>query len=355
MSELFDEIARSLARPMPRRRLLSVVGVALLTASVPALRPRTARAGTAARGFARDAPCSFTGGQFCGFPVNNGFNIGCCWKKGEKFVCCNHNKKVGSWCCRDGYTCGPGDYSLGRPNCMCAGRDCGGKCCAKNQECENGECVNCTSERRCGKGCCKPGEFCASKPQGLCCKDGDNACAVLPRAGSGGRAGRVRCCPPKTTCCANDQRTACCGPDQNCRSGKCTCPKGTPCGSECCTGGKVCTDGICCPKGQTNCNGTCCPSGRCCGNVCCNTGEGCASSVNYAAPRVCCKTDRIVVLPGGQPVCCPKGTAPNESESGCCPPGNPNCCGSDENGLDCLGRFAVCVKGVCVNATPTGH
>jgi hypothetical protein len=349
MSGLFDELARNLATPMPRRRAVYVLGAALVTAAVPGIRPRTAQAGTLALGkFSADAPCSGGGGQFCGFAVNNGVNIGCCWEKGEPFVCCNKNKKTGSWCCPEGYICGPGYTGTippgGKPNCYCKGVECGNTCCPKGKECDNGQCVSCTSEHKCGADCCKKGQFCASPRQSLCCDDGSNYCAVLPKPGSGGKAGKVSCCAKGTTCCQNDKRTDCCGPDQKCRSGKCACPPKTQeCGTDCCktATGEHCSNGKCCPKGKVNCGGkgTCCAQVDCCGDTCCEGNTVCANGT-------CCPPGRGFGS-GKNARCCPPGTVPT-SEKTCCPANDPECCGEGEFQVLCH-KGSTCVSGSCVS------
>jgi hypothetical protein len=369
-----DDLARNLATPMPRRRAVYVLGAALVTAAIPGIRPRTAQAGTLALGkFSADAPCSGAGGKFCGFAVNGGYNYGCCGSQTVPFVCCNHNKESGSWCCDEGYTCGPG-YKLGtapqgaKPNCICNGVACGNKCCPKGKDCDNGECVDCTEEHKCGTSCCKPGQFCASKRQSLCCEDGSNYCAVLPRPGSGGKPGKVSCCPSGTTCCANDKRSDCCKPGQKCVSGKCACPDGKPtCGGECCTGGKVCSKGKCCPKNRTNCgddyccgsNGTACSKGKCCpkgmvncgGNgKCCEQvdccGDTCCQGETVCANGTCCPPGRGFGS-GKNARCCPPGTVPT-SDGNCCPANDPECCYEDGLGVLCPKR-KTCVSGACVS------
>ena len=50
MSNLFDDLARNLAKPMPRRRAVTVLGAALVTAAIPGIRPRPAQAGNLALG-----------------------------------------------------------------------------------------------------------------------------------------------------------------------------------------------------------------------------------------------------------------------------------------------------------------
>jgi hypothetical protein len=183
MSNPFDDLARALATPMPRRRAVCVLGAALVTATVTCVRPRTAHAGALAVGsFSADKPCSYSGGQFCGFEVNGGYNIGCCWKKGERFTCCNHNKEVGSWCCPDGNTCGDGTGKTG-PNCVCSNTCNDGTCCPKSKgRCVKGAC--CPGKRTTfapgtnGKGvaCCPPGTVAVPGATGKCCPKGELGC-----------------------------------------------------------------------------------------------------------------------------------------------------------------------------------
>ncbi len=368
MSNLFDDLARNLASPMPRRRAVYVLGAALITAAVPGIRPQRAEAGTLALGkFSADAPCSGFGGKFCGFAVNGGYNIGCCGSQTVPFVCCNHNKEAGSWCCPAGYTCGPG-YKLGsapqgaKPNCICDGVECGNRCCPDGKQCDSGECVDCTEEHKCGSSCCKRGQFCASKKQSLCCTDGSNYCAVLPKPGSGGKPGKVSCCRSGTTCCANDKRSDCCTPNQKCTSGQCRCPNGKPtCGGECCTEGKVCSNGKCCPKNRTNCgegyccgangstcsNGKCCPKGKInCGGRCCEKDDCCDKTCCDGPSRICvkgkcCPGERL--LKGSR--CCPPNTVATASGT-CCPESDPDCCSADDLMVVC-GNGTTCVGGTC--------
>jgi hypothetical protein len=53
VSEFLDELARSLANPMPRRRALRLIGGAVVTTTAPALFPRKA--------FARAQDCNAFG------------------------------------------------------------------------------------------------------------------------------------------------------------------------------------------------------------------------------------------------------------------------------------------------------
>ena len=63
MSGLLDDVARTLATPMPRRRALRALGAALLAASVPGFRPAQ---GLAARAQVGPKRCAeYTEGPTC--------------------------------------------------------------------------------------------------------------------------------------------------------------------------------------------------------------------------------------------------------------------------------------------------
>src|SRR2546428_13309 len=87
MSDLFDEFAKTLAKPMGRRRALGLVAGAIGGAVVGAVRP--GRAGA-------QAPCTAPGAVLCGDTPNGPFccdsNIGetCCSVPGSapNFTCC---------------------------------------------------------------------------------------------------------------------------------------------------------------------------------------------------------------------------------------------------------------------------
>jgi len=136
----FGELARALAQPISRRRVMRLFGGAVVVAAVPGLRPRLARAGRSTispRVFNTSCgdktgpvvPCSK--GTTCGFETTdrNGYvtcNKGCCQNTGDpaadlsNAVCCNQDKR-GSWCCAKGFTCGSGDNTAADPNCRCHG------------------------------------------------------------------------------------------------------------------------------------------------------------------------------------------------------------------------------------------
>src|SRR4051794_1609959 len=324
---------------MPRRKALGVFAAGVVSVAVPGITPR--RAGAVGR--AVDPPCS-RGGTFCGYPDGGGYNIGCCMGPGgntTNTVCCpGQSGVIGSVCCPTGFTCGNTSKDA-LQNCICHGvvdprtgecncppsKICGNTCCEEHEKCEDGECVPCPDDDRCGsRGCCSNGTTCQNKSTGLCCVHTWNPC------GKGRPGGVKKCCPPLDSCCFNAKTNSvkCCGPGVECEDGRCKCTKDeTRCGEDCCKGHEVCSKGKCCPKGTINCNGKCCKSHLC---------------VLSAGQKVCCPIDRIGT-PNGVPVCCPPGTK-LQSDDTCCAPGSPDCCDSGELSTIC-GRGRICVNGKC--------
>ena len=309
----FDDLARTLAEPMPRRRALRIAGAALLASMVPGLRP----GGAWADGCGPDTHC-----------------IDACTADGDIGACgvespnaCGQIKCALTGCLQAGEKCCPGPDQPW----ICNETD---QCGSPNGP----HCVACPDERQCGKECCKSDEFCASRNRELCCKKGDNACLV-PGAAQG------ICCPPGKQCCFDQHGAACCGANQTCKGGKCVCKEGVTCGEHCCKTGETCSNGKCCPKGKVNCgDGECCKSSAsCCGETCCTGAR--ETCVSGAKGKQCCLRSRIFGS-GSSARCCPGGTV--ATASGCCPPTDLNCCSSfDPAGLACLGPHSVCVKGAC--------
>lgn len=93
----FDELARSLATPLPRRRALRLLGGAIVVAAVPGLRSRSASAGVARAA----AQCPPGGQQTCEqqFPGNG--KMDCCKiaPPSENYQCCRAGKCCGGPCC----------------------------------------------------------------------------------------------------------------------------------------------------------------------------------------------------------------------------------------------------------------
>ena len=335
-----DDLARTLAEPMPRRRALRLLGTSLAAVVVPGGGARMARAATTARSETCDSDerichwdddddyrtpekfyccgpsahieCGPVGGPGGGTCVNNCPSFNPVSKKSQ--YTCTADKpeappgtpgeraswKKGSCCVRPEWKgCFP-DGSC-KPNCSLRGRgyfECGKDCCPPGMECKGEKCVPC------------PGESCTPA-----------------------RGGAARCCPKGTRCCFNNTSTACCGPEQTCHAAKpgrpatCTCNRGADekCGSDCCGKSETCCEGKdCCAPGETCTQGGCCPKGRAvCRSrdrgktICCAKGEFCFWKVE----------DEFVPLVGT----CKRACAPG------------NRCGTQ-----CCGAGYGCKKGACV-------
>lgn len=347
----FDELARALATPMPRRRALRIVGLALLGASVPAVASRAARAAVA-------GGCAFICGDDKSFDCCSGDDT-CCWPPGLNPVCC----PTGNVCDQNAGCVAP--CADGRP--------------------------------RCGVTCCSAGKSCTDPSRSLCCDDGSTLCdgkccpkgfecatlvvagkrneLCVPRCPSGQTRCGVACCPRGTRC--SNPNTATCG----------KCPPGQRgCGKRCCPSGSTCCDaskGLCCKARTETCGGfgttpICCPKGRdACESSpgsrkprCCPKGEKCASVGDESGTippsrqgqKTCCPPERFVPNAGG--VCCPPGytslggklvVPPGGGGGLCCrndklcgSAGNPSCCGTSTFAPE---LDQICCGGTCVSPT----
>lgn len=141
MSErVFDDLARRLAQPMPRRRALRLLGAAVAMAAVPALRPGLASGRSRQR-------------QGCPNPSS----LPC----PAQHKCCVAGSDA--WCCPDTHECQRGIARCLAP-CPDGRRRCGTNifCCEGGEACVGGKCVKtCPSGRaRCGSRCCPKGHAC---------------------------------------------------------------------------------------------------------------------------------------------------------------------------------------------------
>src|SRR5919204_3775783 len=124
MSELFDEIAKTLARPMPRRRAVGLFAGAIGTAAVALLRPGRGRAsaitcppGVPPCGSAGGAAfcCDATTGEICCPGTSAGTGVCCDATAGES--CCTDGAGNG-FCCPFGSAClNPGTNYPCNPPC----------------------------------------------------------------------------------------------------------------------------------------------------------------------------------------------------------------------------------------------
>ena len=254
----FDDIARRLAEPMPRRRALRVAGAALVGAvAVPGLRPRSAAAAGYPCTGLNPLKCSNGGAQVC-VPsdwncCSNELCAGACepWEACSPGAGCDDTPLL----CTDkkaAGTRGGGDptrpkfcsvrLKSGPSTCYPSGRTLTwGWCCHEGETCGKhlGDCE--CEGTECGNACCQEGQVCADEIHSVCCQNNWKPCSV-------GRDHVVKCCPPRDTCCFNHKThtAVCCDNAHPCIDGKCECKKGEErCGATCCHKGQSCVAGVC--------------------------------------------------------------------------------------------------------------
>lgn len=175
-----DQLARTLAEPMPRRRALRLAGMALVAAAVPGLRPRTALAGCGP-----DTPCS----SLCHVPPH----IGGCGVEGSTGCGSQINCRLSGGCMVAGDTCCRGGNGATEDAWICPKNyRCG---TSRNTPCNGGVCgciAPCPPKYQCGDSCCKNGEYCQTYSVGadFCekiCPTGHDKCVGV-------------CCTVNETC-----------------------------------------------------------------------------------------------------------------------------------------------------------
>lgn len=149
MSEpLLDDLARRLARPMPRRRALAVLGGSVAALMLPSLRPR------GAFGQSAEIVCTQPT-QYCRSVTCPSSRICCVGPPDPSTIsqcptnphCCDPCDPTGSRCLGDG-SCGPGPVD---PAACCASQGlqaCGpsGLCCTPDQICDASRGICCPPE-----------------------------------------------------------------------------------------------------------------------------------------------------------------------------------------------------------------
>lgn len=214
MSErFFDDVARTLARPMPRRRALRLIGAALTTTATAALWPRSARSNPPVNCPSGSKPCE----------------RGCC---GEHEICCPKGDGVHAACCLEGQRCCHDEWGRAACcGCTTGFTECGDDCCPEGFLCggsaERRICVYCPSRQVCGSFCCQDDEECVKKRCIRKCSPGERRCDE-------------RCCVERTERCVNGECRPKCDDDE------------IPCGEKCCQRGEVCVGNSYCRK----CGGT---------------------------------------------------------------------------------------------------
>lgn len=185
MSSFFDDLARTLATPMPRRRALRAIGAATAVAALPALRPHPATGHTGSSTDTCPGLTCKSGTSGCCVSTGNGnFHLGgCC---APKATCCKGSDAAGearSWCCEEDLTCG----TWGTANqCTCPTRCKDGACCPRSKgRCVKGKC--CPAIRttfapgtnKKGVACCPPGTIAVPGKIGYCCPRSNKRCCVV--------------------------------------------------------------------------------------------------------------------------------------------------------------------------------
>ena len=335
MTDFLDDLARSLAKPMPRHRALRMFGGALVSIAVPgALRPPMAWASPAGTTLTTQCNPSCGGNRplKCVCPAKGGCFIGGCGEVGSTCCCFEESNAgiPGAVVCPPGTRCGGGK---GKPNCVCL-RPCGDTCCKVGETCADPDLGYCctASETPCRGGktvnCCKPTEYCCS---GKCCP---------PRTRcQPGNPGTCGPCPPKSKKCGK----TCCIKGENCCNGKC-CKKTEKCCSEdhCCEKTETCCGERCCNDQQKCCGDRCCPKQQeCCGDKCCKEGTTC---YKQAGRFGCCPDERLAQTPAGK-VCCPDRFYAEQGT--CCPTGR----ACTECDPPCR-RGEYCQDGFCLPGSP---
>jgi hypothetical protein len=358
LSEFLDELARTLARPMSRRKALRLFGGALVSASVPAaLVPR--------RAWSLPQDCNARGGGCistarCCY-TSDGYAGSCCpWY----FKC----SKTGSGLCAEQYIC-----EDGRDFCGPHGSKI---CCSANEVCFKGVCIEpCPPDQQvCNKVCCPKGtecvrttmygqriETCAPKCPGRRARCGLNCCptnwrcqnpdrGICRKCGTQQEECGQKCCDKHTSYCADPSHSKCCPKNaSSCPTGPVTAPRRT-----CCTKPNRCLRQLPAASGGLTAGSpyVCCPPNR----IAKNNGEPFAC----CAPGQVSLGEKLVVGFGIQGFCC------NESQL-CGSGGNQTCCqrfsqniGTDLNQTCCDGK-CVTLKhdpsncGRCGQACPPGQ
>jgi hypothetical protein len=336
-ARVLDELARTLAQPMPRRRALRMLALSVAAVAVPGVRPNLARGAR-------------TAGPRCNPQVEKccGPDQRVCGRPGKEYCC---PRPSWQWHCG-----GSNDRCVN----MCLGDDLF-PCTAKVPHPESGINGLCCNHRF--HDWCNP--VGTTKP--LCCRDtisGGVKCTEVPASGCADGMRFVPAEPWKPSCelcrgpyCGSGAEARCCPPPNVCKKGVCRCPSGAR-RVDCLYGetGMTAEDphlvasviGVkCCPTRRPHCCGsTCCNKPGCCGTKCCPADTSrCATR---RGQKFCCPKKRTALLDGEQ-VCCPVGTiAVPSPPGGCCPSDTPECCGSLGSGTPACGVGKICVRGECV-------
>ena len=220
MSDLLDELARSLAIPTSRRRALRLLAAAGAAGAIPGT--RRARAAECQPPVCLKCVSNYKLCKHIGQHRGCPFCLSVCADKDSQ--CCYFGPEESGYQpwglivgCPPGTTCGQGQPS--RKRCIC-NYPCGDDCCVRGERCVGGAvCRRCPRDRAsCGPGlhkCCEVDEHCSwpgkdegFPDNGVCCPKGQLGCG---RDGPAGPANWTFCCPKGERCCGKKGKGHCCG------------------------------------------------------------------------------------------------------------------------------------------------
>jgi hypothetical protein len=333
VSEFLDELARSMAKPLPRRRALRLLGGAVVAVAVPGFAKTTK-----AHGATSFHLCEKQGGLLCECNCKGDVCQRICCKPREQYECYCGSVQYGAACkkkcsapCPSNVKCCKEDEfcanSLQQLCCKQGERGCGPRCCQPNEECTTiriGTGSERVCEKRCPQGqawcgrnkCCPPKWNCANEKTGLCkrCRKDQEECGK-------------KCCDRKTS--------RCCGKDLCCKEGRpCCTVKGK---RICCPANTKCVPQVVGESAGPNSDRVCCPPSRLstAEQICCPPGQVALNTPGFRAPP-----------PGISPYCCPPSMVCRSGTTAYCAnlQSDPENCGSC--GTRCASRF--CSGGICV-------
>ncbi len=342
-SHQFDDLTRSLAIGLSRRRAMKVLASGAAGGLAAFLGRHDAAAG---KPCATDKDCPKN--QSCA--TNNR----CTHKCDPALVplCPSCQTPV---CTSTGYQCQAANDGA---DCSYLGTTCGvcqsGQCaftCSACQICGSGGCISDPGKN--GTACGTGGACCA----GSCCAVGQECCAgCQPACPSGQTRNQTTCrceCPSGTMLCNGQCYSTDCGACGSFDGGTCQCVSACASGTSCCNGGcvlSICTVGksfntsTCqceCSPGTVACGGNCvapCDTSRCEG---CDAASGsCRSSCTGTQTCVngsCAETCAAGTIPCGNQCC----AGPNANQSALCCEGG--CC------VGPAGASLICTRDTCRN------
>ena len=357
-NQRFDDLARSLATGVSRRRLLrGLLGGA------------AAGAVTVARGGVADAQTGLAPGAVC-------TASGQCSQSGGTTICADNGISTDGAlnCCRNtGGTCTSGNGCCGALRCTsgtCQSATTGGlapgAACTSTTQCsQTGGAVSCADN-----GISTDGALNCCRVQGGTCTTGSGCCGdlrcvngVCGGSTAGGLAPGATC--TSTSQCSQTGGAVTCADNGIASDGALNCCRGgggvCTAGNQCC-GTFVCADNGISGDGSLNCcnnvGGACANGASCCGSLLCVNGIcGGGTSGGGLALGATCTTTSQCSQTGGATICDDNGIVSDGAKNCCrsgggtCTAGN-NCCGTlicADNGIVGDGPLNCCnnVGGSC--------